>query len=60
MTLYLIVSFPVLLVVWLAYVSRNFFLSVGHWLLSRRYEVEFSGVEQFVPEKNYQRRFNTS
>ena len=53
MTLYLILSFPVLLVVWLAYVSRNFFLSVGHWLLSRRYEVEFSGVENFAPEKNY-------
>lgn len=53
MTLYLILSLPILLAVWFAYVSRNIILCVGHWLLCRRYRIEFSGEEFFDPGKNY-------
>ena len=53
MTLYLILSIPILIVVWLAYVSRNVLLASGRWILSRRYKVEFSGVEHFASGKNF-------
>lgn len=51
--LYFLLSLPLVIVVWLAYVSRHFFLLVGRWLLSRRYDVKFEGAGQFAEGKNY-------
>ncbi len=42
---YLFVTLPFLVLAWICYTSRNWFLSVSRWILARRYSVSVTGVE---------------
>lgn len=51
--LYLCITIPIIIMVWLLYSSRNMLLWVGGWALRRRYDIEFDGMLGADLGKNY-------
>lgn len=47
------ITFPIVLLVWIVYSSRDVMLSVGRWCIRRRYEAECSGDFDFDHSRNY-------
>ena len=51
--LYLLVTLPLVCVLWLAYTSRDVLLICGRWILHRRYDVSVYGAENIDPTRTY-------
>lgn len=47
----LLVTIPVLVILWIVYTSRDLMMIVGRWILHRRYAVTLSGVEALKPDQ---------
>jgi len=51
--LYLFVTLPFVLFAWAIYSSRDILLTVGRWILRRRYDVVVEGDVSFDPRRTY-------
>jgi long-chain-fatty-acid--[acyl-carrier-protein] ligase len=50
---YLLVTLPILILLWLVYTSRNLLLLCGRWILHRRYDVTVTGSREIDSKSTY-------